>query len=312
MRLQSSHLLERSGIEGTYALESLKWAQLEPGVFSVRYGVIEARPVQLAVRCMNVGFSAEAAVAPNKLMVGLIADTRTRARRFGIQVDECGIAASRDSMVLSAEGPSSFYTVSVDERLLQEQYPNAPDVLDLMENVQTTTLARDATQARRLRACLRRLFSAGEPQTALPTAPPRKSVYGTLIPLLASAIRNVNVHTIEPSKCLTRRLSAVRTCETYMHEHVDATLTLLDLSEVSGMRSRSLINAFEAITGFSPMDYLKRLRLSGVRRALQRANKPRTRIIDVATDWGFWHMGHFTADYRAMFGETPSQTLIAS
>jgi AraC-like DNA-binding protein len=312
MQLQSSHLLERSAVEGTYALESLKWAQLEPGVFTVRYGVIEARPVQLSVRCLNVGFSAEAEVAPNKLMVGLIADTRTRARRFGIQVDECGIAASRDSMVLSAEGPSSFYTVSVDERLLQEQFPTAPDVLDLMENVQTTTLARDPTHARRLRAWMRRLFSAGQPQTALPPGAPRKSVYGSLIPLLASAIGNVNVHTIEPSKCLTRRLSAVRTCETYMHEHVDATLTLLDLSEVSGMRSRSLINAFEAITGFSPMDYLKRLRLSGVRRALQRANKPRTRIIDVATDWGFWHMGHFTADYRAMFGETPSQTLIAS
>jgi len=311
VRLQSSHLLERSRVEGTYALESVKWAQLEPGVFTVRYGVLEARPMELSIRCVNVGFSAEAAVAPNKLVFGLIANTRTRARRFGIQVDECNIAASRDSMVLSAEGPSSFYTVSVDERSLQDQFPNAPDALDLMENVQTKKLARDPIQARRLRAWMRRLFSAGQPEMTLPAAP-RRSVYGTLIPLLASAIGNDSVHTIEPSKCLTRRLSAVRACETYMHEHVDATLTLLDLSEVSGMRSRSLINAFEAITGFSPMDYLKRLRLSGVRRTLQRANKPRTRIIDVATDWGFWHMGHFTADYRAMFGETPSQTLIAS
>ena len=94
-----------------------------------------------------------------------------------------------------------------------------------------------------------------------------------------------------------------------MHEHIDGTVTLLDLSEITGLRSRSLINAFEAATGFSPMDYLKRLRLSGVRRALQRADKQGTRIIDIASDWGFWHMGHFTNDYRAMFGETPSQTL---
>lgn len=312
MQLQSSHLLERSGVEGTYALESLKWAQLEPGVFTVRYGVLEARPVELSVRSMNVGFSAEAAVLPNKLIVGLIADTRSRARRFGIRVDECDIAASRDSMALSAEGPSSFYTISVDERALQEQFPNAPDALDLMENVQTATLVRAPTQARRLRGWMHRFFSVGRPRTTLPPGLSGKSVYGTLIPLLASALGKANVHTIEPSKCLTRRLSAVRACEMYMHEHVDATLTLLDLSDVSGMRSRSLINAFEAITGFSPMDYLKRLRLSGVRRALQRADKPRTRIIDVATDWGFWHMGHFTTDYRAMFGETPSRTLLDS
>lgn len=95
-----------------------------------------------------------------------------------------------------------------------------------------------------------------------------------------------------------------------MRDHADANLTLLDLSRISGMRSRTLINAFEAVTGFSPMDYLKRLRLDGVRRALGRADRDCTRIIDVATEWGFWHMGHFAADYRAMFGETPSETLL--
>jgi AraC family transcriptional regulator, ethanolamine operon transcriptional activator len=60
------------------------------------------------------------------------------------------------------------------------------------------------------------------------------------------------------------------------------------------------------------MVYLKRIRLDGAHRSLQRASKHGTRIIDVATDWGFWHMGHFTSDYRTMFGETPSETLLAS
>ena len=58
------------------------------------------------------------------------------------------------------------------------------------------------------------------------------------------------------------------------------------------------------------MDYLKRLRLNGVHRALRVADKANTRIIDVATAWGFWHMGHFASDYRAMFGVSPSQTLL--
>ncbi len=97
-----------------------------------------------------------------------------------------------------------------------------------------------------------------------------------------------------------------------MREHLAAELTLLRLSQVSGMRVRSLINAFEAVTGLSPMVYLKRLRLSGARQSLRHANKMQTRIIDVATDWGFWHMGHFAATYRAMFGETPSETLRSS
>ena len=98
----------------------------------------------------------------------------------------------------------------------------------------------------------------------------------------------------------------------YMREHLDKTVTLEDLSETSGLRLRSLINAFQAVTGFSPMAYFKRERLSGVRQALQRPRAARIRVIDVATAWGFWHMGHFTADYREMFGESPSETLRTS
>ncbi len=94
-----------------------------------------------------------------------------------------------------------------------------------------------------------------------------------------------------------------------MRDHLAAEVTLLELSQVSGIRVRSLINAFEAVTGFSPIVYLKRLRLSGTRQALRHADKGQTRIIDVASEWGFWHMGHFAAAYRAMFGETPSETL---
>jgi AraC family ethanolamine operon transcriptional activator len=95
-----------------------------------------------------------------------------------------------------------------------------------------------------------------------------------------------------------------------MRENLDRSLTILDLSRICGMRARSLINAFEAVTGLSPMDYLKRLRLTEVRRTLIRADRSGTRIITVATDWGFWHMGHFARDYRAMFGESPSRTLL--
>jgi AraC family ethanolamine operon transcriptional activator len=123
---------------------------------------------------------------------------------------------------------------------------------------------------------------------------------------------------VERNAAARRRFAAVRFCEQYMREHLDTRLTILDLSIACGMRSRSLINAFEAITGFGPADHLKRLRLSGVRRELQRADKSQVKVIDIAMDWGFWHMSHFAKDYRShfakdyrvMFGESPSQTLL--
>ncbi|GHU15365.1 hypothetical protein AGMMS50225_28560 [Betaproteobacteria bacterium] len=30
---------------------------------------------------------------------------------------------------------------------------------------------------------------------------------------------------------------------------------------------------------------------------------------DIAARWGFWHLSHFAADYKEMFGELPSDTL---
>jgi AraC-like DNA-binding protein len=70
-----------------------------------------------------------------------------------------------------------------------------------------------------------------------------------------------------------------------------------------------LINAFEAVTGCSPMAYVRAHRLAGVRDTLINADRTGARIIDIAADWGFWHMGHFAAAYRAMFGEAPSDTI---
>jgi AraC-like DNA-binding protein len=314
MELDQSNLLERAALESTYLMPTVSWAQLDPGMFDVRYGVIDAAPLEISFRRFNLGFKAEAEVAPQKTMIGLMADPRSRARWFGIPTDATSIAATRSTIDVRTEGPGAFYQITLDEAALRRQFPNAPDALFLLENITDARLTHDHMHAARLRACVHRIFSLGHKvhATILPHGLPLRIISGTLIPLLATALHTLDEAPIESSKSITRRFAAVRTCETYMRDHVDSTITLLDLSEVSGMRSRSLINAFQAVTGFSPIDYFKRLRLNGVHRALQGADKPRTRIIDVATAFGFWHMGHFAVDYRVMFGEAPSQTLARS
>jgi AraC family ethanolamine operon transcriptional activator len=34
-------------------------------------------------------------------------------------------------------------------------------------------------------------------------------------------------------------------------------------------------------------------------------------IKETAMQWGFWHMGHFSKNYRQLFGESPVETLVA-
>ncbi|MBR0672417.1 AraC family transcriptional regulator [Neoroseomonas soli] len=72
---------------------------------------------------------------------------------------------------------------------------------------------------------------------------------------------------------------------------------------------RKLHDAFVATTGMSPQSYLKVRRLMLARRALRAAGDRPTQVKAVALSHGFWHFGHFARDYRALFGELPSQTV---
>lgn len=83
------------------------------------------------------------------------------------------------------------------------------------------------------------------------------------------------------------------------------TTTVAQLCLDLGVSRRTLQNGFHRVLDVSPLAYLKAARLGQVRRAL----KPAGSVTEAATAYGFWHFGHFSQDYQAMFGERPSDTL---
>ncbi|WP_018411511.1 helix-turn-helix domain-containing protein [Methyloversatilis thermotolerans] len=92
--------------------------------------------------------------------------------------------------------------------------------------------------------------------------------------------------------------------------HPDIAVDGVDqLCERLHVTRRTLQNHFNSVVGMSPKDYLKRVRLNAVRRELQHGCDPARCVHDIAMHWGFWHLGHFSHDYRELFGELPSQTL---
>lgn len=86
-------------------------------------------------------------------------------------------------------------------------------------------------------------------------------------------------------------------------------LTLEDLCSAAQVSHRTLVYAFRDHYGIPPKRFLVVYRLNGVRRDFFRHGHAGTKIIDVASHWGFWHMGQFASDYRRLFGELPSTTL---
>ncbi|MGA7201523.1 MAG: helix-turn-helix domain-containing protein [Candidatus Cybelea sp.] len=293
--------------------ESVTWTQMEPGSFEAERRIVRLDAMRIGWYSSNLGFKLEARLKPSTFVIGMLASHSTSARWFGASVDERHVGATGGTIRLSTTGPSAFLSVTIDAGRLARDFPNSPDAWTLLENLGDALLERNDLLAKRLRYYLGWLSRDSTKSSGfLQLIRARDIAKRALIPLLADALGGRNGTTAERTPSLSRRVAAVRACESYMREHLDKTVTLEDLSETSGLRLRSLINAFQAVTGFSPMAYFKRERLSGVRQALQRPHPARIRVIDVATAWGFWHMGHFTADYREMFGESPSETLRTS
>ncbi len=104
------------------------------------------------------------------------------------------------------------------------------------------------------------------------------------------------------------RHAALRRAREYIHAHIAQAITLADVAESACVSRRTLTHAFQESLGMGPMTYLKLLRLNRVRHRLCQPRYRNLRIIDAASEYGFWHLGQFARDYRALFGELPSET----
>lgn len=131
------------------------------------------------------------------------------------------------------------------------------------------------------------------------------------IPLLINAIPPLSQDRQQPPAPIVRS-QLVKQAEDYMLAHLDQPITLKDLCQALHVSQRPLFYGFQEIFGVSPMEYLKIQRLQRAHRCLQTATPKHTSVMAIAQQYGFWSAGHFTRDYKKMFGERPSETLRGS
>ncbi|MCL7929442.1 helix-turn-helix domain-containing protein [Halomonas llamarensis] len=105
-----------------------------------------------------------------------------------------------------------------------------------------------------------------------------------------------------------QRKQVVDRVKRYVDEHLEDPVTMEMLCELTHVSRRKLQYSFTTILGISPLQFLRLRRLNHVRRALRAAESTQT-VTDIATYWGFGHLGQFAHDYKRQFGESPSQTL---
>ena len=100
----------------------------------------------------------------------------------------------------------------------------------------------------------------------------------------------------------------VRQVEEYIEAHALEPIDMNVLARVTGQSASAIYRAFRRHRDYTPMQFLRDVRMRIVRQRLMLA-PPSESVTRIATQCGFMHLGRFAVEYRRRFGESPSATL---
>lgn len=87
----------------------------------------------------------------------------------------------------------------------------------------------------------------------------------------------------------------------YIEEHYTETISLADLSVVSGLNKYTLLRNFTMERGITPYQYLSTIRVNHGKRLLEQGRSP----METALEVGFSDQSHFTRFFKNFIGITP-------
>ncbi len=87
----------------------------------------------------------------------------------------------------------------------------------------------------------------------------------------------------------------------YMDEHFSNSITLSDLSKVSGLNKYTLLRSFTVQKGITPYQYLSTIRVNHAKKLLEAGVSP----IEASELCGFSDQSHFTRFFKTFIGLTP-------
>lgn len=207
--------------------------------------------------------------------------------------------------------PENFDVVALaipEKTLIEALQPRSNDELGKIFPSSPSVLITLPGQLDELRNCLLSIFDPNNFEPGLLAYPQvQKAMSSAIIGHLAEVLGSASAAPL-PSRSFKGRCQVVREATDYALAHTTEPITVGDLCAKLNISRRMLNYCFMEVLNTNPVLYLRTLRLNGVRRELREAAGSAQAIRDVACKWGFWHLSRFAAEYRALFGELPSDT----
>jgi AraC-like DNA-binding protein len=101
----------------------------------------------------------------------------------------------------------------------------------------------------------------------------------------------------------------IRDGRVLLEQNIKATYTIADLVDDLQVSKRTIQHGFKHYLGFTPKEYQQYIRLNGIRNTILNMKDPRMPLSEIAANYNYFHLGHFSVEYKKFFGESPSETL---
>lgn len=212
------------------------------------------------------------------------------------------IIVSHDLPVLSRiteaspDLPYTAFVLPLDHGLLRGFYDLVPDFGDDQE--ESGALVSYPAEPALLDA-VARFIALSRDHTAAPLLGPIliREIHARLLLSPQGSILRRFLRREDPSKHVARAIESI--CDS-----IDAPLSVSALAEHAGMSRSSFHAHFKAVTGLTPGQYQKDIRLLEARRLIREGKRA---ISTVAYDVGYESPAHFSRDYVRKFGHSPRE-----
>lgn len=291
---------------------SQDYLQLTAGPFSGEILETSTGPVQVFMESISQCVDEKANPRRNCYTVGIPIRVEENGLWQGRALERDSLMTLRPNEELHFRTPrqSSILVTVIDCAAFDQYALNAMgvEVQPLVAHSHADVLQPDAAQ--RYRMTLSEVLSCV-------LATPEVHEHVASAKAIAEAVMNASLDALSarsaqrvPSRCGGQSVqrAIIERARNYILTNRENPPTVSELSVHLRMSRRGLHHAFMNVLGINVTTFLRYVRLHGVRKDLVRAQATDS-VSGIACKWGFWHMGMFSAYYKALFGETPSATL---
>jgi AraC family ethanolamine operon transcriptional activator len=257
--------------------------------------------VQLSPTVFVRGFA-----VPGSVILGIQSAGHRRAKWHSCPVAEDDVVMfdGRKEIDLQFTGASEVIAISIDRQLLDRHVEaicgKAPKIDPAHDRLKIASPEKVAVLVRSWTELTDASLTFG---TQLTDA----NIAAQLETKIVEAVFTNIVHAASEWGVTERRRIAER-ARRYMVQNIRQSMTITDICTAVGTTERTLHLGFRECFDTTPKKFLKLLRLNAARRELQHPEND-TCVTTVALRWGFFHLARFAAEYRGLFGESPSHTL---